>query len=189
MNKTEAHSYLLGLYLGDGYIDNTVPKYGVYRLRIYQSTKHQARIEEHKTALAILLPKNKVFLVSKQGCVEVCVYSKSLSDLFPHGKGKKHDREIKLSQSQQDVISTYPIAFVRGLLQSDGSRYVTKQGYIVYSFTNMSEDIIKLYMRGLDTLGVSYTANKRISGTNKINVVLVQRQADSQKLDQLMSYI
>jgi hypothetical protein len=52
-HQEEIYSYMLGLYLGDGYINLTNEKYQVYKLRITQDGLYPNLIEEHKQALQI----------------------------------------------------------------------------------------------------------------------------------------
>lgn len=140
------YAYLLGLYLGDGYI-NKQGKY-TYKLRITQTEKYTKHIEEHKQALRDVLGC-KVGLIRRKGCVEVYGYSNRLPELFPqHGKGSKHERKIILETWQQDIILQNPKQFLRGLIQSDGSRYIRKtphHEYISYNFTNRSQDIRDMF--------------------------------------------
>lgn len=88
-NVKKSYAYILGWYLGDGYINET-PR--TYRLRIYSTGHHFNTIEMIKKNLAILFPKNDISVLKqkKANCVEVYVHSNMLKSLFPqYGKGKK----------------------------------------------------------------------------------------------------
>jgi len=89
------YTYLLGLYLGDGYLV-TFPR-GVYKLRITCANRYPGLIRQCELAIAQVLP-NKVNRAAKQGCSDVYSLSKHWICLFPqHGPGRKHERRIELA--------------------------------------------------------------------------------------------
>src|SRR5437588_309355 len=92
----EAYVYLLGLYLGDGYIAGHAR--GVFRLRIKLDIRYPAIVEECERAMAEIAPANRVGRVVEPGSwVEVGAYSRQWPCLFPqHGPGRKHHRPIVL---------------------------------------------------------------------------------------------
>jgi hypothetical protein len=101
-----AYAYLLGLYLGDGYIA-AHPK-GVYRLRIALDTAYPAIVDACIDAIQRLLPGNKVRIFERKGCVEVRAYSKGWPCLLPQiGPGRKHGREIRLERWQRFYAEEY----------------------------------------------------------------------------------
>lgn len=166
--QQKAYSYILGQYLGDGHI--VLTKKNVYRLMITSDIKYPNIIQEVKDKLSIILPNNSTSLAFRKSngiinCVNVKVYSKQLKDIFPqHGEGPKHLRPIKLESWQQDIVNKFPKDFLRGLIHSDGSRYVAKQGkyeQIRYCFTNASTDIIALYCAALERIGITYSLSKK----------------------------
>jgi hypothetical protein len=156
------YSYLLGFYLGDGSISHH-PR-DVFRLRIAIDQRHPYIIDECRDAVALLMPKNRVDVVSCVGCVSVSAYSKHWPDLFPqHGKGKKHERRIALYQWQQHAVARFPKHFLRGLIQSDGSRFMNRvtvggkrYAYPRYTFSNTSPDIRALFTRSCEMLGIEW---------------------------------
>jgi DNA-binding transcriptional regulator WhiA len=157
MVNSQAYSYILGLYLGDGYINK---QSRTYKLRLILGLKHPLVIEDSKTALKKLFPNNKVSEVSKKGfCIEVVVHSNSIPDLFPqHDKGKKHERKILLQNWQLNILDWK--LFMKGLIHSDGSFFIAKQGeyhYERFEFTNKSLDIINLFEEGCNVLGLKYS--------------------------------
>jgi hypothetical protein len=93
------------------------------------------------------------------------MYWKGWPRLFPqHGAGRKHERKIELAPWQSMIIASSHEAFLRGLVHSDGCRYVAherKDGrhrYSVrYAFTNRSDDINDLFCRSCDALGIRRT--------------------------------
>jgi hypothetical protein len=68
-----AYAYLLGLYLGDGYIDR-MPR--TYRMRIFQDQRYVLLIELARGAMARVRRStpSKVSIVPQTGCVAVVAY-------------------------------------------------------------------------------------------------------------------
>ncbi|WP_187283386.1 transcriptional regulator [Streptomyces sp. t39] len=161
-----AYAYLLGLYLGDGCLSAS-PR-GVYLLRIACADAWPGLIAACAEAVRAVRPGNRVGLVRRQGCQYVTSYSKHWPCLFPqHGPGRKHDRRIVLEPWQQEIVDAWRWEFVRGLVHSDGCRNmnwttrvvggeVKRYTYPRYFFTNVSDDIRRLYTDTLDALGVEW---------------------------------
>ncbi len=183
-----AYAYLLGLYLGDGYI----VQYATHRspsLVITCDASWPGLIDAAEAAVRSVFPHNRTCRVRKTGCVDVKVYSNHLPCLFPqHGPGKKHERGISLEGWQRGVVGAWPWEFVRGLIHSDGSRCVNwtertvngerkRYTYARYFFTNRSADIRRLYTGTLETLGVEWRqANAwNVSVARRASVELMDR--------------
>ena len=101
----EQYSYLLGMYLGDGYINET--NRGVFRLRVSMDAKYPDIADETSVAMEALMPGQQVHRVyrRKARCLEVSMYSKHWPCLFPqHGPGRKHSRSIRLEASQEELL-------------------------------------------------------------------------------------
>ncbi|MFI6643688.1 helix-turn-helix domain-containing protein [Streptomyces sp. NPDC050504] len=177
---TAAYAYLLGLYLGDGHVSH----YAGHRapsLMITCAEAHPGLIAEADASMRRIFPGNRVCQVRRTGCRNVKVYSTHLPCLFPqHGPGKKHERTIALEPWQQEIVDAHPWDFVRGLIHSDGCRNVNwttrvvggvrkRYEYPRYFFTNVSDDIRRLYTDTLDKLGVEW---KR---ANRCNVSVAKR--------------
>ena len=177
------YAYILGVYLGDGYIDK-LPR--TERFRIFQDVKYTDIIKRESEALQRLLPNNKINLINHgQGCKAICIHSTKLSEIFPqHGIGRKHDRLIELENWQREVIKKYPKQFIRGLIETDGCRYISSQykgkDYVAYQFTNKSKDIINLCCNALEYIDIKYIVNKRKAGAYDVRVY---RQKDVAFLD------
>src|SRR4051794_7618216 len=99
-----AYAYLLGLYLGDGYI--ALHPRGVYRLRVTLDSKYPGIVAECAAAMQQVLPASKVgHFLRPSHDEEVNAYSKAWPCLFPqHGPGKTHEREIELAPWQEDMV-------------------------------------------------------------------------------------
>jgi hypothetical protein len=190
-----AYAYLLGLYLGDGYI-GTISK-GVDYLTIACCDTWPGLIDACEAALARVFPVS-VFRVQRQGCTEVKAGSKHWRCVFPqHGKGHKHARPIKLEPWQSEIVNTHPEAFVRGLIHSDGCRTInrirrkTPQGdethyeYPRYHFTNASTDIVGLFTDALDLLGIAWKShvNRNEPRYRDTTIVSISRRDAVARLD------
>ena len=160
---SDAYSYLLGMYLGDGYISRAR---SVWRLRITLDKKYPGIIASCCAAIdKILLGQSATVFPRKTGCVDVSLFSKHWPCLFPqHGPGPKHLRPIVLEPWQQAHVDAATEDFVRGLIHSDGCRVVANDrgvASIRYHFTNHSADIRGLFCAALDKLGIPWTQNSR----------------------------
>ncbi|UNS96431.1 transcriptional regulator [Streptomyces tubbatahanensis] len=174
-----AYSYLLGLYLGDGCISRLAR---THMLRVACADAWPGLIDACEDAMRRVRPQNHVFRVQRPGCVNVTAYSSHWPCLFPqHGPGKKHQRRIELERWQQEVVGAHPWELVRGLVHSDGCRITNwttrtvggrpkRYEYPRYFFTNSSEDIVRLYTRTLDGLGVEWTSTRHRSGGDSVSV-------------------
>ncbi|MGW7029016.1 helix-turn-helix domain-containing protein [Streptomyces xanthophaeus] len=177
---TEAYSYLLGLYLGDGHISR-YSGHRVPNLMITRDDHWPGLMDATEQAMQRVFPFNQVCRVRKTGCHNVKVYSKHLPCLFPqHGPGRKHERRIALEDWQQEIVDAHPWEFIRGLIHSDGCRvtnWTVRNGkryeYPRYFFTNKSDDIRKLCTDTLAKVGVEWTILAR--GSDPFNVSIARR--------------
>lgn len=157
----ERYAYLFGLYLGDGCISEQ-KKPGVFTLRISLDNAYPNIIAECEAAITAVLPGRRVSRVPAQGCTVVTAYSKHWPCLFPqHGPGKKHLRQMVLERWQTEIVAAHPGSFLRGLVHSDGCRYINRvvtrgkaYEYATYSFANLSYGIHQLFGWACDLLGV-----------------------------------
>jgi hypothetical protein len=181
----EAYTYLLGMYLGDGYIAPH-PR-GVYRLRISLDPRYPGIVDECANAIELVLPRARVSRQQRSGSwgewVEVGAYSKSWPCLLPHhGPGKKHERPIEIRNWQIPLIEQAPEQFLRGLIHSDGCRFENtgRAGWRAprYSFSNRSDDIIALFCWGCELLDLRWTE----SG----HTIYVSRKADVARMDEFI---
>ena len=181
MVEPRTYSYLLGLYLGDGYI--AAHARGVFRLRISLDTRYPDIIEECEAAMRAIVPESRVCRVAcASGCVEVTSYSKSWPCIFPqHGPGKKHERAIELADFQRIALAKAPAFLLRGLIHSDGCRFQntgTNWSNPRYSFSNRSPDIRRIFCDACDRLGLRWTTAP--------HTVYVSRKADVARMDQFI---
>jgi hypothetical protein len=184
-----SYVHLLGLYLGDGSI-STHPR-RVHRLRVFLDKKYPRIVDECVDSMGSVMPGNRVHvLLTPSNCFSVSAYSRSWPCLFPqHGAGAKHTRPIFLSDWQQELAETWPDLLLKGLIQSDGCRFVnTGRGgwrHPRYAFSNVSTDITSIFCSACDCLGLRWTAAFPKSETAAV-AIYVSRKADVARLDQLV---
>ncbi|MEJ7718917.1 MAG: hypothetical protein WKF31_13515 [Thermoleophilaceae bacterium] len=145
-------------------------------------TKYPGIISECETAMRAVAPRNAVRRRHRiYNDTEVYSYSKSWPCLLPqHGPGKKHHRRIELTSWQSDLVDRHPQLLIRGLIQSDGCRFMNsgRGGWRAwrYRFDNYSSDIRDLFRKVCSDLDLNSTT----SGT----VVYVSRIRDVARLDE-----
>ncbi|MEX2644737.1 MAG: helix-turn-helix domain-containing protein [Gaiellaceae bacterium] len=174
----DPYSYLLGVYLGDGCIVH-VPR--SYQLRVACDARYAGIVAEISAAMAAVMPGHSVRhrLRRTERCLTISSTSIDWPLLFPqHGPGRKHRRRIELVPWQAEITTAYPRQFVRGLLQTDGTRYVARQRrhgkvycYPRYSFSNRSGDIRRLLIEHLELLEI------RCRHANRWNIEIARREA------------
>lgn len=174
-----AYAYLLGLYLGDGHI---VSKTKQHHLSIFCNATQTGLIAAAEEAMRKVMPLPNVSQRHKTGCVEVKSYTRHWTCMFPqHGPGKKHERPIVLEPWQQGIVDAHPWEFIRGLIHSDGCRITNWTTRIVagerkryeyprYFFTNVSDDIRRLFTDTLEKLGIEWTHCTRNGNPYNISV-------------------
>lgn len=178
-DQRSPYVYLLGMYLGDGYLAGLPQR---CRFEIACDAKYSGIIRSLERAMRTVSPYRTVAsLRAKENCVRVYSYGWRWLALFPHhGPGRKHERKIELRDWQQVLVDEFPLEFLRGLIHSDGCRTVRRQDgkeYAFYSFDNRSEDILAMFCRACDSVGVRYTRPKSTT-------VSVARRPDVAFLDQ-----
>jgi hypothetical protein len=151
------YAELLGLYLGDGYINRLAR---CQRLRLFLDARYARIVYETEELLTRSFPVNPVRRVSFHEGAEVVLdlYNQHLVCLFPqHGVGRKHTRAIALEEWQQEIVDQAPWAFLRGCIRSDGCAFVNRTGryeYLSYGFANLSTEILDLFERTCRGLGM-----------------------------------
>lgn len=174
-----AYSHLLGLYLGDGHV---VSLGRTFLLRIFCDARYPGLIGEVVRSMrAVTGGSRRVSAARKPptNCVIVRGYWNEWPRLFPqHGPGRKHERRIELEDWQRAITHAYPREFIRGLINSDGCRFINpvRHGdrlytYPRYHFSNVSEDIKRLFCEHLDLLGIAW---RRVG---EKNISIARREA------------
>jgi hypothetical protein len=181
------YAYLLGLYLGDGYVVHH--RRGVYRLTITLDAKYPGIVSECREAIEAVMPMGRVGIQFRHGgtCAWVVNSSKQWPCLLPqHGSGMKHARLIELTDWQQKVVVGHGKPFLRGLIHSDGCRssntvrHARKTyEYPRYTFSNRSDDIRRIFCDACDLLGIEW----RVMNACNISVA---RRASVARLDEFI---
>jgi hypothetical protein len=176
-----AYAYLLGMYLGDGWLPEH-PR-GVFKLRVSLDARQPAIVEECSRAIAGVAPGKRVGRQAGRGCVILGAYWKHWRCLFPqHGPGRKHSRSIELARWQLEIAQAFPERLLRGLIHADGCRVANRVGrrvYPRYLFSNRSRDILRIFCRACEAFGVSWTQPS-------IKHISVARAHDVARLDAII---
>jgi hypothetical protein len=127
------------------------------------------------------MPNNRIGRVGYGTWEEMYVYSKSWPCLFPqHGQGPKHTRKIALTEWQERVVARYPMLLLRGLIHSDGCRFMNTGrawAHPRYSFANKSDDIKRIFCDACSLMGLHFTTagEKTIYVSRKTDVAVLDR--------------
>lgn len=152
-----AYAYILGIYLGDGCVSRMLR---TYSLRIFQDGRYTKIVDEIAGKLRRLFFYKKVSVRSRGNCAIVSCCSKILPWFFPqYGSGPKHLRKIKLMRWQSQIAKRHVRDFIRGLIHSDGCRYVNRTHeleYVNYCFSNVSKDILGIFVAACKMLRIEY---------------------------------
>jgi len=160
------YAELLAMYLGDGCVSDH-PR--TQRLRIVLDRKYPQIIADTRGLLERCFPSNRVEAIGAPGCIHVAIYSSHLGCLFPqHGPGPKHARPIVLEGWQEERVRLAPWPFIRGCIRTDGCCFINRTDihrpkpyeYLSYQFSNKSEDIVGLFVRACEQVGVHTRANR-----------------------------
>lgn len=183
------YAHLLGLYLGDGTI--THHRRGVMRLRVFLDDKYPRIIEGCVGAMMVIRGSERVATHSRSGCTAVSSYWKHWPCVFPqHGPGMKHTRPIVLDSWQRSTVQAQPEQFLRGLIESDGTRHINTvrrpvagrikaYRYSRYMFSNASDDIRDMFTDACNQLGIQWTRTSE-------REVAVSRRDDVHRLDEFI---
>ena len=183
-----SYSYLLGLYLGDGWV-SAKPRGGA-QLIVVCATDYPELIEDCWTAMILVSLNGHVTRYQSRGqrCVRLMSAWKHWLDVIPqHGPGRKHDRKIELAPWQREIVDRNPQEFLRGLLHSDGCRTVNRfkttlpsgrvaeYAYPRWFFSNRSDDIRGLFCEYCERLGIRWTQSnpRNVSVSHRDSVTLL----------------
>jgi hypothetical protein len=159
----DSYAYLLGVYLGDGYLASQGG--GPRSLRVAMDVAYPGIIEEVAQAIcAVRGQRPWVGRDRRTNTVRIVSYWREWPCWFPqYGAGRKHERRIELETWQRAHVEMSPGAFLRGLIHSDGWRGVNRvrvknrdYAYPRYQFSNRSEDIRRLFTDACELLGVAW---------------------------------
>jgi hypothetical protein len=183
-----SYCYLLGIYLGDGYLSKASSRSQV--LEISLDPRYPAIVDECLEAVQRTVearPRASRRTTPKGEAIRLVATSPLWTLAFPqHGTGKKHERAIVLADWQQRLVDRFPKQFLRGLIHADGSRVINRfrvelasgpreYAYPRYFFTNLSRDIQRLFCESCDRLEIRWTRSscKNISVADRRSVALL----------------
>jgi hypothetical protein len=184
--KRPAYAYLLGIYLGDGCI--VVNETGSAWIAVSLDARYPGIVAEAADSMDEIFSGSPVRLASAPGATLVRVHHPALPFAFPQcGPGPKHLREIVLADWQARITREQPRAFLRGLIHSDGCRCINRfetqlpsgrlarYEYPRYFFSNLSEDIRRLFCEHCDLLEIRWTRSnaRNISISHRHSVALL----------------
>ncbi len=161
LSASDSYAYLLGIYLGDGWLAKTAASTSI---RIAMDERYTGIIDQCCAAIEDVRWRPPSVQRRRTACVEIVSYWKQWPCLFPqHGPGRKHHRPIVLAGWQRDIVRERPEPLIRGLIHSDGWRGLNKvtvkgrdYAYPRYQFSNRSQDIKDIFTAACDSIGVEW---------------------------------
>jgi hypothetical protein len=183
-----AYCYLLGAYLGDGTV---CVQRGVW-VQIVNDRQYPAISREIMDAMeATFRGRRARSHPSTHGDSDVlCLSHPAVLRAFPkHGPGRKHLRTIELARWQIELTHAHPGALIRGLIHSDGcqviNRFKTKlpsgrigeYAYVRYFFSNLSQDIRRIFIEHCELLGIRVTQSnhRNLTVSHRYSVAILER--------------
>jgi hypothetical protein len=184
----ERYSYLLGVYLGDGCI--LTKGEDAAWLVITLDAGYPGIVDETAAAVAVCFADTPVrtFARTDGSVTAVQTSHPALPFAFPqHGAGRKHLRPIELLDWQREITRRCPRELLRGLIHSDGCRTINRfktklpsgriaaYEYPRYFFSNLSDDIRRIFCDHCDLLGIRWTQSnpRNISISHRRSVALL----------------
>src|SRR5262245_1922679 len=100
---------------------------GAARARILLDRRYPGIVEECAAAMRIVVASGRasVYPHPAENADEVSSFWKHWPCLLPqHGAERKHHRPINLTAWQREITERHPWRLIRGLIHSDGSRFI-----------------------------------------------------------------
>jgi hypothetical protein len=183
-----AYCYLLGAYLGDGCL-NVSPS-GAASLLVSLDLSYPAIIDAVERSITTVFPGVGVVRVfpNEAHLAVVRASHPALPFAFPqHGTGRKHKRQIRLTDWQRVLTHAHPRELLCGLIHSDGCRTINRfktklpsgrvaeYEYPRYFFSNLSADIRGIFCEHCELLGIRWTQSnpRNISVSHRKSVALL----------------
>jgi transcriptional regulator with XRE-family HTH domain len=182
------YAYLLGQYLGDGTIFGNARSPS---LRIYSDAAYPGLIDECYAALVAIRGRPpRLWRHPVRRLVTITSGWRAWPCLFPqHGPGPKHLRRIALTEWQREITGRHQRELLRGLIHSDGCRCLNRfetrlpsgrvatYEYPRYFFSNLSQDIRRIFCDHCDQLGIRWTQSnpRNISVSHRDSVAMLDQ--------------
>lgn len=178
----QGYCYLLGCYLGDGTLCVQKGRW----VQIVNDRRYPGITHEICDAMAATFPcrSPRVHPSSVGESDVICISHPAVLKAFPqHGPGRKHLRPIVLTDWQLKLTHAHPGSLIRGLIHSDGCRVVNRfktklpsgrgaeYSYVRYFFSNLSEDIRKIFREHCELLNI------RVTQSNHRNLTVSHRDS------------
>ena len=183
---THPYAYLLGAYLGDGYVANTGR---TFQLVITLDAIYPDIVEECRAAIVLTLPATRpcgnphsiARFASQQG-------ARTGRPSSPRwGRAASTSARSSSRRGSREIVESHPWPFVRGVIHSDGCRTVNRfktrlpsgrvaeYAYPRYFFSNLSADIRGLFCDSCERLGLRWTQSnhRNISISHRTSVALL----------------
>ena len=184
-----SYAYLLGLYLGDGCIQ-TPPGGSFATIVITLDAAYPSIVEEAMASAVACFPEARPHRVVRSGVGATAVQwnDPALPFAFPqHGRGPKHLRAVCLEAWQREITTEFPRELLRGLIHSDGCRTINRfktklpsgrvasYEYPRYFFSNLSDEIRRIFCEHCELLGIRWTQSnpRNISISHRKSVALM----------------
>jgi hypothetical protein len=191
-SSSSAYAALFGFYLGDYLGDGCISRHPrTYSMRVACDSSLPGIVADVESTLALVHPERRTYRVPAPGVIVVQQYWNHWPCLFPqHGPGRKHERQLVMTEWQQAIVEDHPSSFLRGLFHSDGclvnnwaTRVVSgekkRYEYRRWQFVNESSDIMRWCGESLDRVGVAWRQTNR-------RTLSVSRRADVACLTELI---
>ena len=166
-NDKNLRAYVIGLAVGDGNLSNQTGR--VTKLRITCDDQYPLLRDKIVKSLETLLPNNKIGAISRKnsGCSDVYVSSKHLEPLlgWRAGAGSKYSQNVS-TPAWIKKNDKYKIAYLRGLIETDGSIYQDR-GYTMVMFTTIIRNLALEVLELINSLGFGAKFYKVNQKSNK----------------------
>ena len=148
------YSYLLGAYLGDGWITKQTTQ---MKFCICKDRSRQTILDFWRRLLSKIGTVSTFHRKSNCDVLKIALPLEFMN-IFPQsGDGFKNLRCVELVSWQYEIID-YKFLLL-GLFHTDGSCYkpTPTSAKLVYEFSNTSMDVIKIYKQCLENLGIPFS--------------------------------
>ena len=148
-------SYLIGVLLGDGSLIH-YERHSLYGICLY--AKHKGFVEKFSRVLSIVMERGKPYFVAlrKDGLYYSAGYSKLLFYFL-------NDED-----NQRRVIELYPIHFIKGFWDSEGSITINTDGGVLVKLSNSNLKLLQKIQEMLKQLSVESSIHISVRNGTRI---------------------
>lgn len=170
-------AYIIGLALGDGNLSN--PNGRAVRLRVTCDKKYPELVLHVQQSIQRMLPKNKISITDRLGCVDVSCYSNAWEHILAWKAydGSKFVQNVCIPGWVKKKRS-YIVECLRGLFQTDGCIY-NDRGYLMVNFVSYIPSLAKDVCSALQKIGYIPNLQKLQMPNGKIkHTIRISRNAE-----------